>query len=103
MKQYEKTIDGKTVRKNRNQIVVRKDGKQTINPSDELLKDDGWTEYVAPTQSEEDEEVKARRSLQESDDKVIRCMEAYLCGEELPYDIKKLHKERNEHRNRIGI
>ena len=44
MKRYSK--DGQI--KTRNQIVVRKDGMQIINPSEELILADGWVEYVAP-------------------------------------------------------
>lgn len=45
MKQYIK--DGKT--KRRNQIIVHKNGKQIINPTEEMLLEDGWIEYVIPT------------------------------------------------------
>lgn len=31
-----------------NQIVIKKDGKQIINPAEELLLADGWVEYIAP-------------------------------------------------------
>ena len=36
--------DGKI--KTRNQIIIIKDGMQTINPSEELILSDGWIEYV---------------------------------------------------------
>lgn len=56
MKTYTKTIDGKTVIKTRNQIVVHitkeVNGEQktfqVINPSEEMILADGWVEYVAP-------------------------------------------------------
>lgn len=44
MKHYIK--DG--VVKNRRNIVLKKDGMQIINPSEAMLLEDGWTEYVAP-------------------------------------------------------
>ena len=44
MKKYIK--DGKI--KTRNQIVIRKDGRQTINPTEEMLFADGWVEYTTP-------------------------------------------------------
>ena len=47
MKQYIK--NGKIKRKN--QIIVYKNGKQTINPFHEQILDDGWVEYVIPEQS----------------------------------------------------
>ena len=31
-----------------NQIVIKKDGKQIINPSEDMLLADGWVEYVTP-------------------------------------------------------
>lgn len=46
MKTYRKTIDGKRVRKARNQIVIIKDGRQYINPSHEMLIADGWEEVM---------------------------------------------------------
>lgn len=48
MKRYRKTIDGKTVIKHRNQIVILKDGRQYINPTESMLMDDGWEEHVTP-------------------------------------------------------
>jgi hypothetical protein len=39
--------DGKI--KNRNQIIIKKDKKQIINPKHEDLIADGWVEYVIPT------------------------------------------------------
>lgn len=32
--------------KTRNQIVIKKDGRQYINPTEELILEDGWVEYV---------------------------------------------------------
>lgn len=59
MKQYTKQIDGKTVIKPRNKIVLRgirtikdKDGKekeiqtQIINPKEAQILADGWVEYI---------------------------------------------------------
>lgn len=45
MKRYIK--DGKI--QFQNQIVIRKNGLQTINPSEEMILADGWEEYVTPT------------------------------------------------------
>lgn len=105
---YTKTIDGKAVIKSRNQIVIRKNGKQYINPREEMILADGW-EIYEPSQPEESEEEKlehraeqARADLADSDYKVIKCMEAYLCGEPLPYDIAELHKERDAQRLTIN-
>lgn len=46
---YTKTINGKTEIKTRQQIVVRRDGMQIINPSEELILADGWEVYEPPT------------------------------------------------------
>lgn len=35
-----------------NQIVIKKDGKQIINPSEQLLLADGWVEYIIPKVNE---------------------------------------------------
>ena len=64
MKQYTKQIDGKTVRKTLKEIVVKKDGKQTFNPSEEMVLADGWVEYVAPTPVEPSETVLLERARQ---------------------------------------
>lgn len=45
---YTKTIDGQTVIRDAGNIVIRKDGKMIINPSEEEILADGWVEYVAP-------------------------------------------------------
>lgn len=44
MKRYIK--DGKI--KHRNEIVIRKDGMNTFNPTEEMILADGWEEYVTP-------------------------------------------------------
>ena len=106
MKRYIK--NGKI--KHRNEIVIRKDGRQTINPTEEQILADGWVEYTTPEPTEEEianrekafEIRNAKAELANSDYKIIKCMEAYLCGEELPYNITELHAERNTKRNKIN-
>lgn len=72
MKRYTKQIDGKSVRKSLKEIVVKKNGKQTFNPSEEMVLADGWVEYVAPTPVEPSEivllERARRRKLRELHD-----------------------------------
>lgn len=93
--------------KPRNKIVVKKDEMQYINPSEEMVLADGWTEYVAPVPTEL--ELRAReieslkRELENTDYKVIKCMEAMLVGEEMPYDVTELHTERQALRDRINV
>lgn len=45
MKRYTKNGEIKT----RRQIVIRKDGMATYNPTEEMILADGWEEYVPPT------------------------------------------------------
>lgn len=61
MKRYRKTIDGKTVIKHRNQIVIRKDGRQYINPTESMLMDDGWEEHVTPVYEPTIEDYRKRK------------------------------------------
>ena len=107
---YTKEIDGRPVFKTRNKIVVVKDGMQTINPSEEMVLADGWVEYVPKEPTAEEIDIRNKQSeieslkteLSSSDYKVIKCMEAYLCGVELPYDVQMLHEERSAKRDRIN-
>lgn len=114
MKRYIK--DG--IIKTRNQIVIK--GQRVINdkvvttntynPSEGMILADGWAEYTTqePTEEEIINREKAieirniKAELANSDYKIIKCMEAYLCGEELPYNITELHSERNIKRNEIN-
>ena len=112
MERYKKVIDGKTIIKSRNQIVVVKNGKQYINPSYEILIEDGWEEYVPVVtpltdvdlamQEAEGKVSEARGFLADTDYKIIKCMEAYLCGDVMPYDINELHMKRDEQRKVIN-
>lgn len=104
MKKYRKIIDGKPVTKPRNQIVVVKDGKQIINPSEATLIADGWEVYepvILPAEDVVPEDDRALGELADGDYKIIKCMEAFLCGEPLPYDIAALHAERQALRDKV--
>ena len=50
---YTKTIDGVLVKKLNTDIIIYKDGLQTINPSEEMLIADGWEVYTAPEVNKE--------------------------------------------------
>lgn len=110
MKKYYKLINGELLIKDKNQIVVNKNGRTIFNPNEQILSEEGWQEYiVAPPTEEQIELIKQQKevsdsktNLENSDYKIIKCMEAYLCGEELPYDIQALHLERNNYRNKIN-
>ena len=43
-----------------------------------------------------------KSELQESDYKVIKCAEAMAVGEEMPYNMTALHKERQALRDKIN-
>lgn len=57
MKRYIK--DG--IIKHRNQIVIRKDGRQYINPTEEMILADGWTEYTTPIYEPTIEDYRKRK------------------------------------------
>ena len=46
MKKYFKEIDGTRVYKTRSQITITKNGMTTYNPTEKMILEDGWTEYV---------------------------------------------------------
>ena len=104
MKKYRKIIDGKPVIMSIDKIVVLKDGRQIINPREATVLANGWAPYESPVVEEidVDEEDRALGELGSSDYKIIKCMEAYLCGEPLPYDIAALHAEREAQRKIIN-
>lgn len=66
MKRY--TKDG--LIKTRQQIVIRKDGMNTYNPTEEMILADGWVEYVPPT-PEPSEPVKPTKSPYEIMEEIV--------------------------------
>ena len=95
------TISGK-------KIIV--DGCVILNPTKEQLQEAGWTEVVPPTPTEEEIARQQREAriwelkdqLAQGDYKIIKCAEAQLMGEALPYDVSLLVLERNELRREIN-
>lgn len=63
MKQYIKVINGETVIKKRNQIVIKKDGYQYINPKEEMLFSEGWEEYIPQNISTNLAPIKSRQTI----------------------------------------
>ena len=61
MKKYIKKIDGKTIIKAANEIVIRTSTEQIINPSEQRILADGWEVYVAPVIVPTLEEIKANK------------------------------------------
>ena len=70
MKLYEKIIDGKQHCKPANKIVIIKDGMQTINPTEEMLFEDGWVEHI-PGQYEPTEEEILNREKEYKIDEIL--------------------------------
>ena len=61
MKRYSKTIDGKTIIKRAEEIVIKGNGSQTFNPKEDAILADGWVEYEPPVIVPTLEEIKARK------------------------------------------
>ena len=61
MKRYSKTIDGKTIIKRADEIVIKGNGSQTFNPKEDAILADGWVEYIPQPYVPTLEEVKANK------------------------------------------
>lgn len=61
-------------------------------------------EPYKPTPEEEKQQKinELKNELNATDYKIIKCSECNLAGEPLPYDIKQLHAQRQEIRNKIN-
>ena len=55
-----------------------------------------------PAVSVADQIAGIQRQLEETDYRIIKCMEYSLAGLELPYDIQQLHDQRQELRDKIN-
>lgn len=86
MKHYIKNKE----KKSRKEIVIRKDGKQIINPTEEQILADGWEVYAAPTPTEEQKLVSAKRLKKQDVD--YRKNHFLLKGEEITIDSDMLNK-----------
>jgi hypothetical protein len=62
MKKYTKVVNGKTICEEPKYISIKKDGMITYNPSEEMLLEDGWVEYVEPTKETTIETIKKQKS-----------------------------------------
>ena len=74
-------------------------GTQAVERSEEEIEEDRAIRN-APTVEQQIADLKAQLSA--TDYKVVKCSEAQLAGEELPYDIAELHAERQVIRDRIN-
>lgn len=100
------TKDGKTI--SGKQIEI--DGCVVLNPTAEMLAENGWVEVVPPTPTEEEIAQQQREAriwelkdlLAQGDYKIIKCAEAQLTNEPMPYDVATLVAERNAMRAEIN-
>lgn len=100
------TKDGQTI--SGKQIEIN--GCVVLNPTAEMLAEAGWVEVVPPTPTEEEIAQQQREQriwalkdqLAQGDYKIIKCAEAQLTGEPMPYDIEALVAERNAMRAEIN-
>lgn len=89
MKRYTKQIDGKTVIKNRQEIVIRRDGRVTYNPTEEMVLADGWVEYVIPEPKPIPEEVLIKQAKSRKIDEINEydsSKEVNICYIKTPLD-----------------
>ena len=61
MKRYIKIIDGKTIIRRADEIVIKGNGSQTFNPKEDAILADGWVEYEPPVIVPTLEEIKANK------------------------------------------
>lgn len=61
MKRYSKIIDGKTIIRRADEIVIKGNGSQTFNPKEDAILADGWVEYEPPVIVPTLEEIKANK------------------------------------------
>jgi hypothetical protein len=71
MKLYEKIIDGKQHIKPANKIIIKKDGMQTFNPTEEMLLADGWKVHE-PVPYEPTEEELLNREKEYMIEEILR-------------------------------
>lgn len=89
MKRYVKQIDGKTVIKKRQEIVIKKDGKVTYNPTEDMVLADGWIKYVAPEPKPIPEKVLIKRAKSRKIDEINKydsSKEVNICYIKTPLD-----------------
>lgn len=93
----QQTITGKRITVN---------GCVVLNPSEELLEANGWHKVVPqePTQAQLNEQRvwELKDQLAQGDYKIIKCAEAQLTNEPMPYDVAELVAERNAMREEIN-
>lgn len=89
MKKYKK--DNKI--KFANQIIIKKNGKQYINPKESDILEDGWIEYITPEPTEE-EKLNNSKRIKKHDIKIYQnSLKGFVInGEEIIVDTETLNK-----------
>ena len=86
--------------------VVRADAEPIDNEKKFAWTDEDFEEvqmYIPNREKSKAEKIadlKAR--LSKTDDKVIECSECHLLGQDMPYDVAELHRERQAIRDQIN-
>lgn len=70
MIKYQKQIDGKTVIKTQKEIVIRRDGRVTYNPTEDMVLADGWVKYIIPESKPIPEAVLLKRAKSRKIDEI---------------------------------
>lgn len=98
MKLYQKLVDGCMQYKEGSEIVLHKEGMQIFNPTEDMILEDGWVEYVQQEVSKEltlEDTIKLKlqdlAQYDESDD-VNDCIIIYK-GQELHYWANKMERD----------
>ena len=73
-----------------------------VNPTEEQLLAAGYVAEAIVVDEAAQRSAEALAALAEGDYRVIKCVEAYLTGEPLPYDIAALHAEREALRRQVN-
>lgn len=106
MKKYKKEINGKVEIKSLREIVIERNGSVVFNPTEEMVLEDGWTEYVfkprewpmeIQLQRVKDRKLRELERYDESEE-VNDCIIVYQ-GEEIHYWASKT--ERNDLKNAV--
>lgn len=97
MKLYQKLIDGYMQYKEDSEIILHKEGMQIFNPTEEMILEDGWVEYVQEVSNELTLEDTIRLKLQDlvqydESSNVNDCVIIYK-GQELHYWANKMERD----------
>lgn len=70
MKTYLKKEGDKLLKKTLKEIVIRKNGRVTYNPTEDMVLADGWVEYIAPEPQPIPEAVLLKRAKSRKIDEI---------------------------------